>query len=161
MSAAVGGCAWRGTGRESLHVVVEQGAVLLERSVRDADRYTDEDRNSEDAISLEVQTGWIHPSGIAGYQRTQEIGISLEKPNASAVAVDVETDMDGSYGGALTQTFTFASPAPSYLSCRLRYQKGAAYRVRVREAGTIPETENLAITGMTMYVGIKKGLRRN
>jgi hypothetical protein len=161
MSAVVGGCEWRGTGRESLHVVIEQGAVLVERSANDAAPYTDQDRNSDDAIPLEVATAWVHPSVLAGYQRTQEIGISLDKPSASGVAVDVSTDMDGSYDpDALVETFPFPSPAPAYLSCRLRYQKGAAYRVRVYELGTIPEAENLSITGMTMKVGLKRGLRR-
>lgn len=161
MSAVAGGCAWRGTGRESLHVVVQPGALLVERSERDAQPYTDQDRNSNDAIPLEVATEWVHPSTLAGYQRTQEIGISLSKPNASAVAVDISTDMDGTYNpAALLETFTFASPAPAYLPCRLAYQKGTAYRVRVYEIGSVPGTQNLSITGMTMLVGLKSGLRR-
>ncbi|MCA9656353.1 MAG: hypothetical protein KC501_40985 [Myxococcales bacterium] len=160
LSAAAGGCAWLGTSREALHAVLEQGALLLERSADDASPYTDEDRDSTDAIPLQVRTGWVHPSGLAGYQRTREIGISLAKPDASGVRVVVATDFDGSYDGTLTETFDFASPAPAYLRCRLRYQKGQAYRVQITELAPLPSTENLQITGMTLEVGRKRGLRK-
>lgn len=160
LSRAAGSCAWQGTPGEALHVVIEQGAVLVEHSAADAAPYTDEDRNSADPIPLEVRMSWVHPSGLAGYQRTQRIVVHLAKPNASGVRVEVETDIDGTYANPLSETFTFATPAPASCECHLANQTGHAYRVRVYEITPVPASENLSVTGVTMLVGLRKGLRK-
>jgi hypothetical protein len=159
MSSGAGGTLWRGTAGDTLHVVLEQGALLLERPPTDATPYVDTDRNSDDPIFLDVTTERIAVDGIAGFQRIKLIGIVLDKPTASAVNVQLWYDVDGGVA-ELTETISFASPAGAYLRVKPRHQKCTAFRIRIYETVGSPATENLQITGIHLEVGIKKGTRK-
>lgn len=159
MSSGAGGTLWRGTVGDTLHVVLEQGAILLERPPTDATPYVDTDRSGDDPVFLDVTTERISLDGIAGFQRIKLIGIVLDKPNASPVNVQLWYDVDGSVA-ELTETFTFASPASAYLRVKPRNQKCTSFRLRIYETVGSPSTENLQITGIHVEVGIKKGTRK-
>lgn len=156
MSSAASGTLWRGTSGDTLHVVLEQGAILLERPASDPTPYADA---LNEPIYLDVTTERIQLDGIAGFQRIRWIGIVLDKPTASAVNVQLWYDVDGSVA-ELTETITFPSPAGSYLRIKPRNQKCTSFRLRIYETVGSPATENLQITGIHIEAGIKRGIRR-
>jgi hypothetical protein len=39
-------------------------------------------------------------------------------------------------------------------------QKCTAFRIRIRETGSVPTTENISITAITLIAGVKRGHSR-
>lgn len=147
---------------EVAHVVLAQSGLQVEKSAEATAPYADQDESQTDvAIPVDVQTGWLKLGGIAGYQRLRRAGFQLEKPNASEVSVDLEYDFVGDFpDNNFPQTLQWVSPAPEYLDVRPDIQKCAAVRMRIYESGTVPLDENVVVFSVTIDVGVKPGLRR-
>lgn len=162
LSKIASGCAWRGLDGRVAHVVLQQGALLVERASNDALAYTDQTSTGNVGIPIDVQTSWIHVAGIAGLQRVRSMGVQLAKPNDSSIHVDLDFDIDGDFDefNGLSETFDWASPAPAYLRVRPSIQKFTSTRVRVYEDVGAPNLENVSITSITFEIGSKRGLRR-
>jgi hypothetical protein len=153
-----GGCAWRGEAGEVLHVFLQSGGLAVERPSDDT-TYADTTHTATAGFGIDVTTDWISLAGIAGLKRIREIGITTERVNAGAMSAQYWPERDGDYNDA-AQTFAWPSPAPAYLPIRPAVQKTSAFRVRVWESGTVAQTENVTITGLTASVGVKRGLRK-
>lgn len=166
LEEVVDAAAWGGLGDSDAHAVLLQGSLLVERGPTDPLLYYDEASGGTRGIPVDVQTSWIHLAGIAAYKRIRSIGVQTIRVNDEAIAVTVEYDRDGSYTGQdlLPDTYSWASPAPSYLRIRPRVQKVAAVRLRIHEAAAVGNVvaggENLRIVSLTFDVGLKPGLRR-
>src|SRR5690606_4537901 len=101
----------------------------------------------------------IQLDGIAGFKRIKNIGIVLDKPNASPVNVQLWYDLDGDVS-ELAETVTFASSNTNYLRVKPRVQKCTSFRVRIYETVGSPSSENLQITGIHVEVAVKRNLRK-
>lgn len=159
LCATAGSAVWHGTGREALHVVLQAGALLLERASDDATPWADEDRNSTDAVPLRVLLNPVHFDGIDGFVRINRWVVALEKPTASGVRVTYYAWRSGRYEDVAGEVFTFTSPAGERLELRPREQKCAAAWIEIEEINPAA-TENIRIVGTHVLAGTKKGLRR-
>jgi hypothetical protein len=157
---AAHGMQWRGLDGEVCHVLLQQGAVGFERAASDLP-FADTNEDGDDvAIPVDIQTSWIHTAGIGGLQRIWSILLTLDRPNASQITVTLEFDQGG-YGTAdVTQNIVFASGTVIPLRCRPSVQKCTAFRIRIRETGSVPTTENISITAITLIAGVKRGHSR-
>jgi hypothetical protein len=154
---AAHGVMWRGLDGEVSHVLLQQGGAGFERASTDTP-YGDQDETGDNiAIPINVQTSWIHVADIANVQRIRSILLTLDRPTASAITVTLEYSIDGGYQVDLTQTITFASGTAVPLRCRPSVQKCTAFRIRIRETGSVPTTEGLRITAITLIAGVKRG----
>jgi len=154
---AAHGLMWRGLDGEVSHVLLQQGAVGYERA-SDETPFADQDDDGDDvAIPIDIQTSWIHAADIGGLQRIRSILLTLSRPAASQITVTFEFSIYGGYSADLTQTIVFDANTDVPLRCRPRQQKCTAFRIRIRETGTIPTTENLSITAITLIAGVKHG----
>lgn len=162
MSGAVGGTVWGGLGLAQRHVLVQQGALMIERPARSATPYADENRAGNVSIPMRVVTKPIHLDGIAGFKRIRRVVSVLEKPNASGVLVTLHAwrPSDGPYSSAVANLHTFASPASERPKFGPGTQKCSACWIEVEELTPVPEEENLRVVGFQLEVGVKKGLGR-
>lgn len=152
----IDGVQWRIHPGEISHVVVQQEGVLVERASDDTPYGDRGSGSSNTGIAVDIQTGWINTAGIAGLQRIWEIMLSLDRPNASQIQATVDYSLGG-YGVVdYTQNVVFASGTALPLRIRPSVQKCAAFRIRIRETGSVPATENLSITGITLRAGTKR-----
>lgn len=162
MSAAVGGAVWNGPGLEQLHVVVQQGALMIERPASSATPFADENRAGDVSIPLRVRTRPIQLDGIAGFKRVRRVVAILEKPDASGVRVTFYAyrPSDGDYDGAASSVHAFASPADPRPKFGPSTQKCSACWMDFEELPTVPATENVRVVGFQLEIGVKKGLGR-
>lgn len=160
MCATAGSTVWLGHNREALHVVLQAGALLIERASDDAAPWADQNRSGAVSIPLRVQLNPVHFDGINGFARVNQWVVAMEKPNASGVRATYYAWRSGRYEDAAGEEWPDASPADERLEIRPREQKCAAAWVEVEEIAPVPATENIRIVGMHVLVGIKKGLRR-
>lgn len=153
-------CAWAGRENDMCHVVLQEGAVCVERASTSA-VYSDEGIGSTVSVPIDIQTEWIHVSGIAGFKRVREIVVQIEHPDASEVSADLYYDLDGSYDDSSPDdTFTWSSGTLGHLRIRPSVQKMAAFMLRVYESGTVPATENIRVVSVTLDVAVRRGPRR-
>lgn len=162
-SAAVGGCSWLGDGGYELHVVVQQGAILIERTPDDDEPYADENRLGSRAVPLRVRLRPIHLDGIDGFVLLRRVGLAFEKPDDSAIRVTHYAWRRGRYEDVVGENRDYPSPALERpRPYGPRQQKCAAFWIDIQELADpeIPATENLRILGMHIEAGIKRGLRK-
>lgn len=161
LAEAVDGCAWRGLDGAIAHVVLTQGALLVERGPADPLAYTDQTSTGNVGIPIDLQSSWFHAAGIAGYQRVRSIGIQASKPNASEYSVDLDYCRDGDYEHPETEAgLAVQVVSPAYTRVRPSVQKASALRVRIYEASGVQNSANIRVTALVFDVGLKKGPRR-
>jgi hypothetical protein len=167
---AVGGCSWLGADKTLHHVVVQQNALLVERSTADATPWADENRTGLLAVPLRVRLRPIHLDGINGFVLLRRVGLAFEKPDESGVQATHYAWRDGRYEDAAGEVLTWPSPAPERPpSYGPRRQKCAAFWIDLEELPevpglgldpVVPYTENIRIVGIHCEVGVKRGLRK-
>lgn len=162
LAEAMDGCSWHGNEGGTMHVVLAQGGLLVERSADDPLAFTDQTSVGDVGIPLHLRTSWMVLASLAGYVRVRSIGVQTERFNDAALSAMLEYDLDGSYEGqAIYPTYySWASPAPAYLRIRPEQQKVNAVRMSIYEEIGITNSENLAVVAIVLDVGIKPGLKR-
>jgi hypothetical protein len=161
LCATAGSAVWTGMGHV-LHVVLQRGALLIERASTDATPWADQNRSGAVAVPLRVRLAPIHLDGIDGFQRVRRWTVAVEKPDASGVQVTYYAWRTGRYESVAGEPFTFASPAEERLVINgPRVQQCAAAWIDIEEIEPVPTTENLRIVGTHIEAGIKRGLRRS
>lgn len=154
---AAHGLMWRGLDGEVSHILLQQGGSGYERAASDTP-YGDRDDGTIDiAIPIDVQTSWIHVADIGGVQRIRSILLTLSRPAQSQITVTLEYSIYGGYSADVTQTIVFEADDDVPLRCRPSQQKCTAFRIRITETGSVPTTENLSITAITLIAGVKHG----
>lgn len=165
-SELVDGCEWRGDG-ESLHVVLAQGAILVERR-RDSGalEFADQTSLATVGIPLDVTLAWLHVAGVSGAQRLYEMVVQTERYNQAAVFATFEYDFDGTYTGQAVTPTTYAWPrtgetvTPSDLRIPPARQRARAHRLRLYESADVTTEETFAIVAMTATIGVESGKKR-
>ncbi len=155
------GIAWGGNGAAESHVVLQQGAVLVQRQPTDALAFADQNHTGDIAVPIDLLTSWFHTAGVAGLQRIWELVIQASKPQASEILIDLDYILNGDYDNPVSETgLTVTDISPAKMRVRPSIQRCTAIRVRIYEApsgsGT-PTTENVRIASITYKVGVKKG----
>jgi hypothetical protein len=162
LNEVVGACAWRGHDGGIAHVVLQQGALRIERSERDALAYSDQLANgTEVGIPIDLRTTPFHPAGFSGYHRIRSIGVQAKKPNASELHVDLEFYTSGDYDvpDAVDLDVTVDTRSPPYMRVRPRIQK-ATIGMRIYEESGVVNRQNVSVVGLVFEIGMKKGPRR-
>jgi hypothetical protein len=162
LNEVVGACAWRGHDGGIAHVVLQQGALRIERSERDALAYSDQLANgTEVGIPIDLRTTPFHPAGFSGYHRIRSIGVQAKKPNMSELHVDLEFYTSGDYDvpDAVDLDVTVDTRSPPYMRVRPRIQK-ATIGMRIYEESGVVNRQNVSVVGLVFEVGMKKGPRR-
>jgi hypothetical protein len=150
-------CVWRGLEGDYAHVVLTQSNILVQRAANDANAFSDETSVGLVGVPIDVESAWFHAAGIAGHQRVRNIEIIASKPQESQYNVDVAWTRDGDYDrpefatGLAVQTI---SPARTRVFPPV--PKAHAHRVRIYELPSIGGSENIRVTGLVFYVGLKK-----
>jgi len=159
LSTAAGGTCWQGANREILHVVLQAGQLMVEKSPDDTDPYTDEDPLGDVEIPLVVETGYFHLDGIAGYKRLNRVVTLVDNPSGSTIRVTIWDDEHGTYAQAVPGMHEFdpGETRPRFGPAR---QKGAAFKLRFEERSPIPTGEPWRLVGVELLIGIKRGLAR-
>ncbi|HKY49852.1 MAG TPA: hypothetical protein VJP45_01215, partial [Candidatus Limnocylindria bacterium] len=162
MNEVVGGCAWRAFDGGVAHVVLQQGALRIERSERDALAYSDQLANgSEVGIPIDIRITPFHPWGFAGSGYIGEVGVQGHKPNMSELHVDLEYYMSGDYDvpDMVDLDMTVDTRTPAYMRIRPRIRR-CALGMRIYEESGVLNRENVSIVGIIFDVGMEKGARR-
>lgn len=166
-SSAVDAVSWRGHVGEHAHVVALTSGVLVQKPSTDAARFADESASSATvAIPVDVRTGWISLSGLAGFKRIRKLGLHLTKDAAASYTVEIEYDTDGQRTtGANLQTETIASTDVDYIEIRTAVQKCSSIRIRIYEGSAIPSgaqltAQTMNLHAITLVVARKPGLTR-
>lgn len=159
MSETMDGCAWRGLyDATTAHVVLAQGALLVERGPSDALAYTDQTSVGNVGIPIDITTAWQAFAGPGGSQRVRSALVVAKKTEETEFSIDVDTVIDGDYDNPTSETgLAVASVSPAMTRVRPTYQKGTAHRVRVYEDVGVQNTENIRVTAIVFEVGIRKG----
>jgi hypothetical protein len=151
------GCMWRGASGEALHVFLQSGGLAIERTSADT-TYADTTHTATAGITMDVQTGWLSFTGVAGFQVVHEIHIVTDKPQSSDVTVTLDYEIDGTYDATNTSTHAVAA-ADGRIRVRPAIRTCSAIRIHIAESGTVPQTENIGITAVTVTVGRDGGAR--
>lgn len=166
LSELVDGCEWRGDG-ESLHVVLAQGGILIERR-RDSGalEFVDQSNGGNVGIPLDITLAWLHIAGVSGAQRLYEVAVQTERFTQAPVFAELEYDFDGSYTGQAIAPTTYTWPrtgettTPADLRIPPRQQRARAHRLRIYESSIVVSGETFAIVAMTATVGVESGKKR-
>lgn len=156
LSTYTDGLDWRGRNGETVHVILAGQGLLIERA-DDANAFIDSDQGGTAAVFMDVRTGWVNLEQIADFKRLRSVLVTLSKPQSTAVTIDIDYEIDGTFDAAQTDTFTSASPAKKTIRIRPRIQKCTAIRLRVYETGAIALTENIKIHAVTLEIASKRG----
>lgn len=170
MSTAVDACVWR-TGGEQLHVVLQQGALLIERDRNDEDLHVDQIRlgtagNSSDTNSysgFDIEIGWLSLAGLARYKRVWRV-YGLHDPivaDSPGLRLDIDSDIHaGEYPqtGVGTETLTVSAPQLGVSDFRPTVQKVSGMRLRLRRIGSFTTLPTWSILGFALELGLKPGL---
>jgi hypothetical protein len=152
--------AYRAIAGETLHVVLQQGGLAVERAASST-VYADENYTTTVAIPIDIQTEWIHLAGIAGLKRIREIAIQVERENDSDLSCDVWYDENGTFDETTAyETYTWASGADDFGVIRPSRQKVSAVMLRIYESGTVAQTENIRVVSITIEIGTKTRIKR-
>jgi hypothetical protein len=160
--------AWRGLQGETLHVVLQQGGLAIERAASDT-VYADVNSSSaNETVCLDVITEWFHPAGIVGQWLCDEIGIQTERVNAGPLTIQAWYNVDGLFDGTYDLstprcTWTYdgvANFAPAYIPFRLNALKVSWVKLRIFEPSTAPATENVRLVSLTLNWRHLAGPRR-
>jgi hypothetical protein len=164
LSSAVGGCSWIGDGGHEHHVVIEQGAALVERTPDDDEPYADENRAGSLPVPLRVRLRPVHLDGINGFVSLRRVALALEKPDDSAYRITHYAWRSGRYEDVVGEIRDYESPAPErHRPYGPRQQRCAAFWIDFQELASpeVPATENVRILGLQIEVGTMRGLRKD
>lgn len=167
LNSTVDALAWRGHTGEHTHVVLQAGGVQIQKTSTHVSRYADEAGATEVvAIPVDIQTGWIHLAGLAGFKRVREVGLHLTKPAAGDLTITLEYDLDGLQTDAANiQTEIVTATVDGYIPIRTAIQKCMAIRIRIAEGvapptGTALLASTLNIHAITLTIARKPGTGR-
>jgi hypothetical protein len=171
MSTAADGCVWRAAAGEQLHVVLQQGALLIERDANDEDLHYDQVRsgtsgNSSDTSAyngFDLQTSWLSLAGLAGLARVRKADIHADPAEATDpdLGVTVEFELaSGEYPDLAPQSLSRSAPHDGYIRAPLRVQKLSALRIRLQRSGSFTTLPTWSVLGLSLEVGIRRGPRR-
>lgn len=172
MSSGADACVWR-AGGEQLHVVLQQGALIIERDSGDADLHVDQVRtgtagNSADTNAyngFDIELGWLSLAGLLGCKRVWKV-LAIHDPivaDSPGIRLDVDSDVhSGEYPetGVSTQTLTRSAPAVGVSDFRLGVQKLSGMRLRLRRTGSFTDLPTWSVLGFSLEIGVKPGLRK-
>ena len=117
----------------------------------------DDDTN---AYALSVGTGWINVAGINGFQRVQKVQVTGKYYSAHTLRLRVYYDDETTYTDYTKATSTFVGADNVYEPVfHLARQKCKRIRFVITE-DTPTTGRAMALTGLTLLVGVKKGLRK-
>jgi len=160
LSETVDGIMWRGLEGYQTHALLTQGALLIERGPNDPLAFTDQTSTGNVGIPIDVQTNWIAFATVGSWVRIYTIDIQGEKPNYSALNVDIDTDVSGDHSNPEFDTYDFASPAPANGRIRPRIQQLSSLRLRIYEDAGVTNPENVSLTAIVFDIGAHKKARR-
>ena len=159
-------CAWRGRQGETVHVVLAQGGLLIERSSTST-VYSDEDATGTTTIRLDCTTEWIH-LGLDETKRFHEIGIQTERIHEGGLTIQAWYDHDGTWDsdeGAAQQTLALsAAQATDFIRFRPEQGKCRGIKLRIFEPSGVAATENVRFVALVLHYSLKKqrqGSRNN
>lgn len=111
-----------------------------------------------------IETPWIHPAGISGFERARRLYVLAKKNATHAIQVDVLTD-DNDTGSTQSWTFDAGPSSPMVglpqmrLEMHIKQQKCSAIRFALTifpvDVSVVPNGPSVA--GLTLELGIKKG----
>lgn len=144
----------------------DDGLVLKD----DSTRWTDDELDSSTtSYNLRVKTGWLHPAGLQGYERTRRAAVLGERHTDGYLTIDVSQD----YKSAVVQEEQFDTAASMGVGdelCqhqfRLANQNCEAVQLDItveahQSTDDAPNTEQgLSLTNLALEVGGKKGIFR-
>lgn len=167
------------TGLEARRAVDWLGSYVILQSTgailrSDETVYTDAGKS----YSLAIQTGWIFPAGIAGYQRCYKVNVRGEYKSAHKIMMQVGYDLAKSFGATVTfdpesllEVSTYGSESP-YGSGSVYGGTSNAYRFEVglekqkceclrfyleEQPSTEGTQESLTLSDFVLTVGVKQG----
>jgi hypothetical protein len=158
--------AWRGLQGETVHAVLEQGGLAIERAASDTVYADVNSSGTSESVCLDVITEWFHPAGIVGQWLCDEIGIQTERVNAGPLTIQAWYNVDGLFAGTYDEnaphcTWTYAgTSAPAYIPFRLNALKVSWVKLRIFEPSTAPATENVHLVSLTLHWRHLAGPRR-
>jgi hypothetical protein len=158
--------AWRGLQGETVHAVLEQGGLAIERAASDTVYADVNSSGTSESVCLDVITEWFHPAGIVGQWLCDEIGIQTERVNAGPLTIQAWYNVDGLFAGTYDEnaphcTWTYAgTSAPAYIPFRLNALKVSWVKLRIFEPSTAPATENVRLVSLTLHWRHLAGPRR-
>lgn len=172
MSQNADACVWR-EGGEQLQVVLQQGALLVQRDRNDEDLHIDQVRlgtggQSSDTSAysgFDIEVGWLSLAGLAGYKRVWKV-LAIHDPiveDAPGLRLDIDSDIhSGEYPQTEASTETLTRPAPSVgvSDFRPAIQKLSGMRLRLRRNGSFTELPTWSVLGFALELGIKPGVRK-
>ncbi len=107
------------------------------------------------AVSLKLKTSWLSLAGLQGFQRAYKLMILGDYFSAHGLKVEIAVDFDST----IVQTVNLTQSAAGVYQWRidLTRQKCQAIQVTLTDTPTAPYGESLAISGLTLEVGAKRG----
>ena len=172
MSTVADACVWLTAAGEQLHVVLQHGALLIERDQSDLDLHVDQvrlgtsgnasDTNNYNAFDIEI--GWLSLAGLAGHVRVWKV-FTVTDPgaeNGPGLRLDIDSDLSrGRYPQAsvTTQTLTRAAEHDGVTDWRPRVQKLSGMRLRLTRNGSFTDLPTWSVLGFSLLVGRKPGMR--
>jgi hypothetical protein len=147
---AVGAVIWQGA-----YVYATASGVFSERS-----DYTGVD------YSIDIETAWIKVADqLQNFGRWRRAVLLGERRDTSfAVRVRIGRNYATGYFDDRTKVLTGSVGAPLQFSHRPKYGRAQALRFRITDmaadAESVPDSEGMKLTGLSLNVGIKRGLPR-
>lgn len=113
---------------------------------------------------LAIETSWIKLGDLLGYARVRRIGILGENEGTHRLRVKVAYNYTDTWIDDVTWVVSPATlNTPEEVRMRTQQQKCSAIKVRVEDiqnAGSSDRLEGLKLTGLTLELGRKTGIRR-
>lgn len=153
----IDGCAWRGYDGSMQHAVLFDAGLFLEQDPGGSTPYRDEDYSGNDAVLVDIYTGWISLGGKGGFYRLRSITVTGDKGSASGVNVDVDLDLDGDFEADVTDNYSWDSLQDSPMVVFPSEQKVNAFRVRIYDPSGVEQDASLKIGYITLEVGTRRG----
>lgn len=173
MSTVADACVWMTAAGEQLHVVLQHGALYVERDEADAELHSDQVRlgtsgNSSDTDAyngFDIEIGWLSLAGLLGYTRVYKV-LALHDPvvaTAPSLRLDIDSDVhSGEYPqtGVATQVITRSAPLVGVSDFRPAVQKLSGMHLRLRRTGSFTTLPTWSVLGFALELGVKPGLRK-
>jgi hypothetical protein len=159
---------------EQLHVVLQQGALLIERESDDASPHFDQVRsttsgnstNSANYNGFDVEIAWLSFAGLTGYQRVWKVLVVHDPIVADSPGIALHIDSDvrtGEYpdSGISTEVLNRSAPQGGVSDFRPSVQKVSGMRLRLRRAaGAFSALPTWSVLSFGLEVGVKLGGRK-
>jgi hypothetical protein len=138
--------------RQLHHLLTNDGRVYYEDTTANTD--------SGYWVTLGVDTPWVRLGAVQGFQRVRRGLLTLQNGAAGALTVTACVD----YDTTTVQTWAFSSTALSgveSVGMHVGPQSCAAIRFRITDsAPSVPSTNDIALTGLTLELGVKQGTNK-